>query len=199
MQYANNIEKIWNEVNEQEFDFGLNWYSSVYKIAAGFGGNVMKNAGIIAALSPRCEWTENLKRAKVFFETGVAVHTSAMTKKVYAIDALENPTENQILEILNGPKIKSFFINILDPDRPGYVTIDSHAASIAGVPMTKRAANLAGMKNPPRITPKLYKSIADAYREFESDWLLANQIQAITWTHYKNNYATSKKKAFEMS
>ena len=54
-----------------------------------------------------------------------------MVKKAADILALQDPTTDEIVEILNGQKIVNFFHNIRYPKTSRNVTIDRHALSIA--------------------------------------------------------------------
>src|SRR5690349_21017448 len=80
-------------------------------------------AGVIAALSPRCQWITNVAWARAVIhaaQNGLpcpAVHTTAMRKQAWRIANGEAP-----LSVLNGPKVRRFFGNI-NGDRSA-VTVD---------------------------------------------------------------------------
>ena len=135
---VNNILKVYNIADEPN-----DWYNEANCFAHMLGvkhlnnGNDMlptttfaKVCGIIAALSPLKSWEENKKIAEVFLMTGKGKHTKAMTQKAKDILASDGEIET-ISDILNGSKITSFFLNILQPQKSQAVTIDRHAVSIA--------------------------------------------------------------------
>jgi len=89
-----------------------------------------KICGVIAALSPLKPWDENKRIAESFLKTGNAYHTKVMTQKAQDIMDSDGEIET-ICDILNGRKISSFFLNIVDPQNIHAVTIDRHAQDIA--------------------------------------------------------------------
>lgn len=91
---------------------------------------LQKVCGVIAALSPMKNWKENMRIAELFIADGVAKHTKLFSKK--AKDIMESSGDvNDIVNILNGNKIISFFLNILNPETSKNITIDRHAISVA--------------------------------------------------------------------
>lgn len=135
-----------------------------------------KVCGIIAAFSPLKSWNQNMLIAKLFVETGQMKHTKTMGDK--AKEILDSDGEvDTISEILNGNKITSFFLNILNPSNSQAVTIDRHAISIAlGYSITDNF----------QMTEKQYEFFSNCYRiASQKAGILPLQMQAITWTKWR--------------
>jgi len=135
-----------------------------------------KVCGVIAAFSPLKSWDENMVIANLFIKTGQIKHTKTMGNK--AKDILISDGEvDTISEILNGNKITSFFLNILNPSDSQAVTIDRHAISIAiGYSITDNF----------QMTGKQYEFFSNCYRiASQKAGILPLQMQAITWTKWR--------------
>jgi hypothetical protein len=129
------VDNIIRTYENSTFDFSTNWYEDASDLARGlsieFNVDYLKVCGIIAALSPLKTWDENKKLATIFLRTGKARHTTLCEGKAIAIANLSSwNLPEAIAEVLNGNKIKSFFINIAFPTNNEVVTIDRHALSI---------------------------------------------------------------------
>jgi hypothetical protein len=128
----NNILKVWNMSDDQD---RYDWYQSANDWCASLshlsGLSLIQTAGIVAALSPVKTWDQNLECAHGFVMRGEAKHMGQFMDKAARIKNVTDISYEQVLEILNGRKISSFFINILHPDKSTNVTIDRHALSVA--------------------------------------------------------------------
>ena len=188
----NNIHRIYKLAGDE---FGtLDWYEKANRIALSMadlylGGTSEANfniaCGVIAALSPRKRWEDNLRLAKEFMlHSNMSGHTKVFIDK--AADILSsNGSEEKILEILNGNKIVSFYLNIRYPSHGSVVTIDRHALSIA-LGMVTTEEDYSGMTT-------------NQYEFFEQCYVWAayklnirpSLLQSITWEYwrkYKSNY-----------
>ena len=107
---------------------GHDWYDRARDLAEEIGGgDHIKGAGIIAALSPQQPWEKNVADARRFAKTGVSgVQTGTQQRKALRILEGENPSD-----VLKGLKETAFYGNIANPDDPNIVTIDRHAHDIA--------------------------------------------------------------------
>lgn len=135
-----------------------------------------KVCGIISAFSPLKSWDENMVIAKLFVETGKIKHTKTLGDKAKEIFNSDGEVDT-IFVILNGNKITSFFLNILNPDDSQAVTIDRHAISIAlGYSITDNF----------QMTEKQYEFFSNCYRiASHKAGILPLQMQAITWTKWR--------------
>jgi len=185
----------------EEVVSGQQWYKNAHEIAARLARNnnisITKAAGVIAALSPNNKWERNCLDAERLIQAyihgddndamAVSVCTyGAMKKK--AVDILstnEQTFPDEIIRILNGPKIIEFFNCIMQRND---VCIDGHAYSIwFGERMT--------MKQVPNIGKRLRERIKSDYLDATS-WIneemqtnyLPSDIQAIVWVCHKRIY-----------
>jgi hypothetical protein len=126
----NNILRVWDSCSEDE---KYDWYmdANVYAKKISEENNYPHSVacGVIAALSPLKRWETNKAIAEDILKTGEAGHIETFVDKAKMIMLCDGSDET-ILEILNGRKISSFYMNIKNPSDPTNVTIDRHALSI---------------------------------------------------------------------
>lgn len=164
---------------------GLGWYAEAWRVA----GEIWPErpdlaAGVIAALSPRCQWSTNVVWARAMVHaarTGApcpAVHTEkGMRPQAWRIANGEAP-----LSVLNGPKVRAFWSNIVgDTDA---VTVDTWAA--------RAATGLSGKDAERAIsTPARYRAVADAYRRAAVILgITPRECQAAVWVHVRGTKPT---------
>ena len=118
------VNNILRTFNDPRVDAQGGWYVEANEyareLARQFNVTILQAAGVIASLSPLKQWTENKRIAKTFLRNGNAYHTGAMKAK--AAEILDNCEADAdfIQNVLNGNKIKSFFLNINnDPGHDG--------------------------------------------------------------------------------
>jgi hypothetical protein len=101
-----------------------------------------------------------------------------MRDKAWSILAAVPENDNEVISILNGQKIVSFFCNIMGHD--SVVTIDGHAYNIAQgkrVGLTDDAISMS---------KGVYKDMQEAYaRAAKRVGLKVYELQAITWVAWK--------------
>lgn len=162
---------------------GLGWYAEAWRVA----GEIWPErpdlaAGVIAALSPRCQWSTNVVWARAVVEaarrgdaTPPAVHTTVMRAQAWRIANGEAP-----LSVLAGPKVRAFWANITgDVDA---VTVDIWAV---------RAAMGADAPKDGRVTPAQYRVTADAYRRAARILgVTPRECQAAVWVHTRGTKPT---------
>ena len=173
---VNNILKVYRtaEVDHK----GYAWYAAASllasELAREYGIQRIQACGVIAALSANKGWEENKRIARLFLAEGVVKHTATMGDKAWAI--LRTSDETEILEILNGQKISSFFLNIWRPTEETRVTIDRHAVAIA----------VGLVPDSLQMTDAQYRFFEDAYRRAASKVsILPHQMQAVTWVKWR--------------
>lgn len=160
---------------------GLDWYNKTngvaQKISATSGLTIYQTAGIIAALSCNKSWPVNLSQAWEFCQTGNAGHIKMVLDKCRQIT--KTTDREEISCILNGLKIRNFFLNIAEPEKSGPVTIDRHTwnAAVYGKRVTSQFV----------CTAKRYRETAEVYRETARELgLMPHELQAVIWTNYLN-------------
>jgi hypothetical protein len=153
-------------------------------VALDFGLTTAQVAGIVAVLSPQLSWERNKLTAVEFLRryysgqsfVGLMAY-KANVDKALRIVAGECPET-----VVGGPKVTSFFNNILG--NPESVTVDRHALHIAlyGV---DGASEKSGSITP---TQKLYGIVADAYKSVAGEvGLLPSELQSLTWSFKAQN------------
>jgi hypothetical protein len=141
---------------------------------------------VIAALSPNNKWERNVSNAADMIAVFLSGGTVEMCKpstylkmrdKAWLILEQMPATDAEVIKVLNGQKITSFFLNIMGINT---CTVDGHAFNIANgkrIGLTKPEVN---------ITKGQYKELQDAYkRAGKRVGLKAFEIQAITWVVWK--------------
>ena len=148
---------------------------------------IPKFMGIIAAMSPLKNWDENKKIAEHFLLTGKVKHTKAVAQKVKKI--MESKGDDcSILDLLNGDKTSSFYMNIKHPESRFHVTIDRHAVSIAMGFRFPKKANIS-------MTPNQYTFFTECYQiAAEERNVIPTLIQSATWVYFRNNKEILKQK-----
>ena len=181
----------------QEVNLGCDWYPSAHKIALmislRYSVPVATVVGVIAALSPRNEWSRNIIDAEAMCKLHQSQATrkdlqklkvcTFKTNKTLAIAVLTLPAIPPEA-ILTGDKRLEFYNCIYRPHLDD-VCIDGHAYSVwlgSRVPTTKT----------PPIGKKLRKQIKQDYRDATcflneelNETFMAADIQAITWVTHK--------------
>lgn len=167
-----NINSVISRATPEELIAGINWYPLANAIAREMAdGDLIKGAGVLAALSPQKNWDVNVRIARESFELGRGTgNTPANNDKVTRILNGEEP-----LDVIGGKKVVSFFHNIVNPTGKN-VTIDRHAVSVAiGRYSTDDDTKFLSRKG-------VYDSFATAYRR-SAGRMKKNpaEVQAISW------------------
>lgn len=171
----NNILRVYNQSGE-----GSTWYEEARHFALTELSAVpeSKAIGVLVSLSPMKYWRENKRIAKLFI-SGIrtGLHTNLYIQKAQAILDSDGSDE-AILNILNGNKIKAFYLNIRYPDCPKNVTIDRHAVSIA---MGRRLG-----EGELSLTTRQYAFFEDCYKYSANRIGISPvKLQAKTWVAWR--------------
>lgn len=173
---VDNILRIYNQGDLNDAD----WYEEAHQLANIWWGNMdgvayNKITGVIAALSPQKSWNDNKKLAFNFICGIEKGHTKVMLDKARRI-LYEANSDEEILDILNGEKTKSFFLNITYPNLNTGVTVDRHAVAIA---LGKSLDNYS-------MTVKQYNFFSRCYLMASIKvGRLPHEVQAITWVKWR--------------
>lgn len=189
-QVKNNILAVLKQADQETFKSGAEWYNVAHEIAQKVQVasdkeiNLAQAVGLIAALSPLKSWSQNVQLAFEFVVGKRSGHTGVMVKKASDILALIDPTEDEIVEILNGQKIVNFFLNIYYPNKDVAVTIDRHAIGIALIGTKK----IKQLETDGQITKLQFEFLVHCYKWAAAEvGISAIQLQAITWEHFRKN------------
>ena len=148
-------------------------------------------AGVIAALSPRCQWSTNvawtgaLVRAAWSGAPVPRVHTRTMRAQAWRIARGEAP-----LSVLAGPKVRAFFANIVgDTDA---VTVDVWAVRAArGDAPVLGADGRLRWTDAGRVSAREYAAYADVYpRAARRLGVTPREVQAAVWVHVRGTKPT---------
>lgn len=135
---------------------------------------------VFAALSPSNDYMGNLKSTinvlkglrsgKPIEEIIVTTYRHCLYRAIdYATGRID------FVSTVKGPKIRSFYFNLLDPSDHRYVTVDGHMiAAWRGQQLTMKEAIPKGIKE--------YRDVEHAVKAMAfNSYLLPNQIQATIW------------------
>lgn len=174
MDYIESIRSVVARATDADWSDGLGWYETAQAtastLASTYGTDTDTVARIIAVLSPRKRWAENVNAAESIIRAwsdGQGIPTvpgifGANIRKAWDI-INGNP------DALKGPKVTRFYWNIMGDD--SHVTLDVWAMRAAG------SDDIA-----PR-TPAQYAEIADAYVTVAREHgVPASAVQAVAWT-----------------
>lgn len=175
IDYAVNIKACFDRALFCERLKGEAWYREAHALALELSpGDVWRGAGVISALSPLKQWPVNVRLARLAFSTGeasgqIGIHTRNAQRILDGEFALD---------VLNGPKTRSFAEAIATGGQGSIATIDRHAHDIA---MARVFTD-----NERKIGKIVYRDMASAYSEVaEYVGLSVNAVQAITWVTWK--------------
>lgn len=178
---CDNILAAFVKSDDSDISDGLSWYADALAIATELSpDNPARGAGVIAALSPMTSWPLNVRKAREVFATGT---TNGLTNNVRKAERIFNGESP--IDVLSGPKVTSFFHNIMGDGMA--VTVDRHAIDVAfGKVQTDAERNKA-------VSGKRYGMIREAYNHVAS--ILSNegiamtgpQLQAIVWVYWRRN------------
>jgi hypothetical protein len=101
--------------------FGKRWYQDAHEFANTIAQraeiSLVKAAGIVAAFSIRTHWSRNLKDTVLFLGQHTIGGLKIRVNKAQAILNLpDDASEDDVLDVLRGPKIRAFARNIIDPN-----------------------------------------------------------------------------------
>lgn len=165
---------------------GLGWYGIAHDIADELaqthGLTIRQTAGVIAALSPRTGWAENISLAS----DACAAAAEGRTDLIGGCPSDNARKASMILQghdpadVLGGRKVRSFFANILRPYSAGPVTVDRHAISVAfGHRVSEEDAKLLERIGTYTVIASVYRSVA------RSLGIRPHQAQAIAWVAWR--------------
>ena len=189
-QHVRNILKVYRRATTEDIANGVEWYDRAKRYAETIskktGVHLHTVIGVMAALSPNNKWERNVADCERMcgawmsgFEIDDFKVSCYNTMKLKAWSILEDNLVNDddILDRLNGQKIRSFYSNIRGLDE---VTIDGHALNIA---LGVRQGLTTDKTN---MSKKVYKQMQEVYvRAAKRVDIKPHILQAITWTTWK--------------
>lgn len=153
---------------------GAVWYKVAMDKCLGISERadvpIHKVVGVVAVISPKMSWENNLRQAEVLCKTR---DCSALSRsKANACNILDYVGPNEeLVTLIRGKKTRSFFCNIANIGTQ-IVTLDSHMGEICGVP---------------NWTPRQYDKWEEKLVWMAQDLRIeARALQATLWLHHKN-------------
>lgn len=180
-----NIYRVYSLSTDWERESGLSYYRNQHNrlalLASRTGVSVPTAIGVFCALSPNNDEIGNYRDALTILSNRdhafpVRVNTyGANKRKAERICLGEHP-----LHVLRGNKVRSFYLNTINPSDPFPVTVDGHIANIwAG-----ERRNLVEVAR--GLTSRHYTSISDGLRTAASQiGILPCQLQSTIWLAWK--------------
>jgi len=189
-----NIISIYRLATPEEKRDGVVWYAQALaecnRIALDYDVPLHIVVGVCAALSPNNRWERNVQNTLDMVQAFIngddidsfKVSTyHAMKAKAWGILEAMPETEAEVITILNGQKIISFFQNIMGYDT---CTIDGHARNIAyGVREGLTGSISIGKKEYATLQAEYVK--AGKKVRLNGRALKAFEMQAITWVAWR--------------
>lgn len=186
LHMADNILSAYVKASDTEISEGIEWYARALRLATELSPtDPARGAGVIAVMSPMTSWPQNVAKARDIFNGGQAWGLKNTVSKALAIFNGGDP-----YTIVSGPKVTSFFHNILGDDAP--VTIDRHAIDCAfGRVMTDReranAVKTTKARDGYGLCREAYIHTANIISEETGITITGAQMQAIVWIYWRNN------------
>lgn len=202
-----NVTRVFREATPEQRAAGREWYGRATRLAVELAqslptdhphyGDVERAAAVIAVLSPRTAWRDNVAMARqayaiaadggwLTYEWDTLPTLNDIRRKVGAL--LRTHTISDPADVVSGPKVTAFWRTIANPLDPHAVVIDRHAYDVSVGRVTdddERTRNLAG---------KRYDAVCDVYRRAarilskESGLTISPAIvQATTWTVWRES------------
>ena len=189
-----NIIRIYDMATPEEKRDGVVWYAVALadcnRIAIDNGVPLHIVVGVCAALSPNNKWDRNIVNTSDMVQAFIngedmdsfKVSTyHAMKRKAWGILEAMPDSDEEVMTMLNGQKIISFFRNIMGHDT---CTIDGHARNIAyGVREGLTGSISIGKKEYATLQEKYVK--AGKKKRINGRPLKAFEMQAITWVVWR--------------
>lgn len=186
LNLADNILSAYVKSSDSDISDGIEWYARALALATELDPtNVRRAVGIIAVLSPMTSWPENVKKARMVYETGTTYGMRNNVSKAERIFNGENPDD-----VVSGPKVSSFYHNILGDN--ARVTIDRHAIDVAyGKVQTDseraQAVKTTKARDGYGILRDAYNHVANIISEETGKVITGAQMQAIVWVYWRRN------------
>lgn len=175
------LKTFFEVANSEHIQSGKDWYPKMREwVRYNSDLDLYKSVGIFAALSPQMSVDANKELFKQYLSNGRAKHYGILNAKCDAI--MQAKTICEVYKILNGKKIRAFYMNILFPNKATETTLDRHAlACLFQLPDKVTTVDNYNM------TVKQYNIFSGIYIELASELgLLPHQLQAITWNSYRD-------------
>jgi hypothetical protein len=190
---AARILDLYRSATAEELVDGAGWYARAHSLAVELDPqNVTRGAAVLAILSPRRSWPQNVALARSAYETDARMREAEVTPEGMAFAWSTFPTTGDQRgklarlfagedpdAVVGGPKVRSFWQTISDPSKGGDAVIDRHAMAVA----QGRVMNEDELK----INKAEYAAYVEAYAIAATVLSVAPAIvQAVTWIRWRH-------------
>ncbi len=174
-QAVTNIVATFRRATPEQRAAGASWYDEAHALARALDPfNVQRAAGVIAALSPRMPWEQNVTLAVRAYADGQA------SGAPFADMATRILRGEPVTQVLRGPKTRAFALTIADPAHATTVVVDRHALSIIlGRQSTDADAKALARKGAYDACARAYVAAAEILG------MSATVVQATTWVVWR--------------
>jgi hypothetical protein len=189
-RYRANLRKVYARATDADKREGLAWYPTAAAgcntWAQGFGLDARTIASVIAAISPQCDWTSNLRIAFELLSGQPRVTGGALRANVEKARQILNDRAHGVAGYFKvAPKVTAFSRNLAGDD--SVVTIDAHAA--------QAATNNLGIST---VRPAAYVVFSQCYVDVARELgIRPCDFQAIVWCAWKRRYSPERKRAIK--
>lgn len=181
-------DQLYCEASDEVRALGHHWYFRAHDTAVELAKRyphltVDDTAAVIAVLSPRVRWEDNVTDADLVLQGRTSGFMAILSNVSKAIDIIARirPTA----DVVSGPKVRRFWHNIRAPHTSHDVTLDVHMLR-AIVPGHYYAHygepyNLFARKG-------VYDAVSEGVRQVaDRHGVLAHQVQATIWIHERGS------------
>jgi hypothetical protein len=206
---AANVLKIFRAATADDIAYGRSWYAMARDAASTLDpADPVRGAAVIAVLSPMMPWGRNLTLARQAY--AMAADGASHDDIVAALGCLKRNAAKAAALVLGadpaavvtGPKVVPFWQRIVDAASgatgPGSVVVDRHAHDIALGRVTDDATRGAtlGRKGGHHMVAMAYVRAASVLRRTgEAPGITPAELQAVTWTTWRREFAHAQGKA----
>ncbi|MGH8596893.1 MAG: DUF7178 family protein [Gammaproteobacteria bacterium] len=187
-ELTRNLLTVYSQAINADITAGLTWYpsavSGVHAWASVFALPPATVACVIAAISPQCNWADNLRIALALLQGRLVGNGGGalMTNIGKAERVLTDRATDLAPYFKSGPKVTSFARNLQGIGTA--VTVDTHAAQAA----------LGDVRSTVSLKQTPYDIFADCYRDAALQTNLRPcDFQAIVWHIWKRQYPRTRK------
>ncbi len=179
-QYARNVRRFYRKARVAERRKGRMWYADAHRFCAILarekGLSIDVTCGVLAALSPRVSWSENLRAALCLVKLDT-LPAGTMVLPANVAKALRILKGEAPLDVLRGEKVVAFYLCIRKPATSRAVCVDTHAirAAIGDIEADEH-------KTSPYFRKARSRTVQDAYRRVaRQERMQPHRLQAVVW------------------
>lgn len=190
-QYRRNLRRLYARATDADRREGLAWYPTAVAAcqtwSQGLSVPAETIACVIAAISPQCDWSSNLRIAFELLSGQTLVTGGALRANVDKARRILRDRHTSVYPVFKvAPKVASFAENL--KGYAGAVTVDTHAVQAAmNAPTVFRS-----------IHPGAYAIFAGLYADVATELgLRPCDFQAIIWCVWKRKYPRERKRALQ--